>query len=470
MASIVVNGAGAVGLLSAMLLADDGHDVVVLERDPAPPPPSSEAWETWTRRGVNQFHLLHFLLPRFRLEAVQALPRVVQALEQAGALTLNVIAGAPEQMTGGPRPGDEDYTSITARRPVAEAVLADCAERTPRVTIRRGTVVAGVRTGSPCRPGVPHVTGVVTEDGEQIGADLVVDATGRRSPLPTWLETVGARPPLEEREDSGFVYYGRHFRSADGSHPAIIGPLAQPYGSFSVLTLPADNGTWGVGVIASAADGAMRAARQVGTWTATVRSLPLCAHWLDGEAIEDGVQVMAKIEDRYRCYLVEGEPVATGVVALADSWACTNPAMGRGISIGLLHALALRDVLRSSGDDPVASALAYDEATRSAVEPWYRDTVAVDRHRLAEIEAHIQGRSYRSDDPLWHIWRSLNAAAGADPDCFRALLRIIGLLQTADEVLAAPGLLDKALALGADWAEVPDFGPDRAELLSILAA
>ncbi|HTT87217.1 MAG TPA: hypothetical protein VMF60_07610, partial [Acidimicrobiales bacterium] len=428
------------------------------------------AWESWTRRGVNQFHLLHFLLPRFRLEAERALPRVVRALEEAGALTLNVIAGAPEQMTGGPRPGDDDYTSVTARRPVAEAVLAACAQSTPRVTVRRGTVVAGLSTGAAARPGVPHVTGVVTDGGEQLGADLVVDATGRRSPLPTWLEAVGARRPLEELEDSGFVYYGRHFRSADGTHPAIIGPLAQPYGSFSLLTLPADNGTWGVGVIASAADRAVRAARQVETWTSTVRSLPLAAHWLDGEPLEDGVQTMAKIEDRHRRYLVDGEPVATGVVALADSWACTNPAMGRGISIGFLHALALREVLRSSGDDPVSFARAYDEATMSTVEPWYRDTVAVDRHRLAEIEAQIAGEAYRSEDPLWHIWRCLNAAAGADPDCFRALLRIVGLLQTADEVLAAPGLLDKVLELGAGWAELPDLGPDRTELLSILAA
>ena len=46
----------------------------------------------------------------------------------------------------------------------------------------------------------------------------------------------------EELEDVGFVYYGRHFRSADGTTPPIIGPLLQAYGTVSVLTLPADNG------------------------------------------------------------------------------------------------------------------------------------------------------------------------------------------------------------------------------------
>ena len=39
MAEILVLGAGLTGLTTAMLLARDGHDVTVLERDPAEPPP-----------------------------------------------------------------------------------------------------------------------------------------------------------------------------------------------------------------------------------------------------------------------------------------------------------------------------------------------------------------------------------------------------------------------------------------------
>jgi 2-polyprenyl-6-methoxyphenol hydroxylase-like FAD-dependent oxidoreductase len=394
---------------------------------------------------------------------------VVKALEAAGALRLNVVAGAPTELTGGPRPDDETFDLVTARRPVAESVVAACAEATPAVVVRRGVGVSGLTTGSSHR-GVPHVTGVRTDRGEEIGADLVVDTTGRRSPLPAWLADVGAMRPREELEDSGFIYYGLHFRSADGSLPAVIAPFLQNYGSVSVLTLPADNGTWGVAIIASAADTAMRAVRDVAVWMDVVRALPLAAHWVDGEPLEDRVQILARIEDRHRSFVIDGEPVATGVVAVGDSWACTNPSLGRGISLGLMHAVALRQVVRDvSTDDPAALAAAWDEATAATVEPWYRATLSTDRHRLAEVHAHIAGEPYRPADPAWDTAGALQMSAGLDPDCFRALLSIVGVLRTPQEALAEPGLLDKVMALGADWRDVPDLGPNRKELLSVVS-
>jgi flavin-dependent dehydrogenase len=315
------------------------------------------------------------------------------------------------------------------------------------------------------------VTGVRTDEGEEIPADLVVDVTGRRSALANWIEAAGGRRPTEDVEDSGFVYYGRHFRSADGTLPPIIGPLLQNYGSVSVLTLPADNGTWGLALVASAADKAMRAVRDVRVWTAVVQSLPLAAHWLDGEALDDDVAVMAKIEDRHRRFVVGGEPVATGVVALADSWACTNPSLGRGISMGTVHALALRDLLRrTENDDPARLARDFDEATTATVEPWYRATVSLDRHRLADIDAAIKGESYRTDDPGWEVIQSLQFAAGLDPDCFRAFLNEVGMLERAEQAVARPDLHDKVMELGAQRHGVASFGPTRPELLATLTA
>ena len=92
-------------------------------------------------------------------------------------------------------------------------------------------------------------------------------------------------------------------------------------------------------------DEALRATRDVDVWERVVHSYPLVAHWTNGEPLDDNVAVMAKIEDRHRAFVVDGEPVVTGVAALGDAWACTNPSLGHGATIGLLHACTLRDTI-----------------------------------------------------------------------------------------------------------------------------
>ena len=367
MAEIVVVGGGLVGQCSAMLLAADGHSVTVLERDPEPPPRSADvAWNDWSRRGVNQFRMIHYFLPRFRDIVERDLPAVAAALDADGALRFNPLEAVPEQVSGGRRDGDQRHQSLTGRRPMVEAVVERVAATTPGITVHRGVAVRGVLTADARASTAPHVTGVVTDDGTEHRADLVVDAGGRRSAVPAWLDAVGARPVRERRDDCGFVYFARHFRSADGSMPPLFGPPLQAYESVSTLTLPADNGTWGVGLIASARDTPVRRCRDVDTWSEVVRLFPLVAHWIDAEPITD-VAVMAGIEDRQRDFVVDGVPVATGLVPIGDASACTNPSIGRGCTIGLIHAEALRDLVREHDlADALGVALAWDDMTPRA--------------------------------------------------------------------------------------------------------
>src|SRR5258708_39957949 len=91
-------------------------------------------------------------------------------------------------------------------------------------------------------------------------------------------------------------------------------------------------------------------------WTALVAACPFHAHWLDGEPITD-VLSMGGIIDRYRRFVVDGVPVATGIVRVGDSWACTNPSLGRGITTGLMHALGTVEGLRQHLDNPLALTL-----------------------------------------------------------------------------------------------------------------
>ena len=209
MAKIMVLGAGVCGLATAMLLGRDGHEVTMLERDPAPVPESlGDAWEHWARTGVAQFRQPHYLLPRARHILDAELPDVRDALVAGGACRFDTLAAAPPSLGHlERRPGDERFVTLTARRPTLELVVARAAEVERRVEVRRGVGVTGLVTRD--SSGIPHVVGVRTESGEHVHADLVVDATGRRSPMPAWLRDAGAAPLSEETEDSGFVYYTR---------------------------------------------------------------------------------------------------------------------------------------------------------------------------------------------------------------------------------------------------------------------
>jgi 2-polyprenyl-6-methoxyphenol hydroxylase-like FAD-dependent oxidoreductase len=466
---VLVVGGGLHGLCTAMLLARDGCRVTVLERDPATPPEPHLAWESWERRGCSQFRLPHYLLPRFRHLLEIELPDVAAALSAAGATRYDVVAALPTHVSGGRREGDDRYVALTARRPVLEAVVARAAAAEPGVQVRRGCAVRTLLTGRSDLPGVPHVAGVVTGAGEVLRADLVVDAGGRRSALPALLAGIGAGPIAEEREDCGFVYYGRHFRGAGGMPPQR-GPLQQQYDSVSLLTLPADNGTWSVVVTTSSRDRELRTLRDPEHWSAAVSLFPLAAPWIDAEPIT-GVAVMAGIEDRLRRLVVDGRPAATGVFAIGDAWGCTNPSLGRGAAMGLLHAVLLREIVRSgAGAAPGALAMRFADATAALLEPWYRATLFVDRHRLAEIESDRTGVPFAPDDRGWAMAKALAAGASRDPEVLRSLLDIASMLALPADVLARPGTAQRVMAAGAGAPQYPLPGPDRRALLAAAGA
>lgn len=471
MPGIIVCGGSVIGLTTAMFLARDGHEVTVLERDKAAPAPSGTAWDDWPRSGVAQFRQPHVLLPRTRHVLDAELPGLTDDLLAAGCVEFDQLEAIPPSLTGWQRqPEDDRLVMVTGRRPVAESVITAAAERTPGVTVRRGTGVTGLLTGpgngtgtgSPARKGVPHITGVRTAEGEEHHADLVIDATGRQSRLPGWLAAAGAPPLHEETEESGFIYFTRYFTGP--ARPPLRGPVVTALGTISVLTIPGDNGTWSVTLFAASADKALRPLRDPGRFMAVARRCPLQAHWLDGEPIT-GVLVMAGVLDRYRRFMINGYPVATGVHAVGDAWACTNPSAGRGISVGLLHAQQLRDAIRESAGDPLALAHAFDRRTESEVTPYYRGQVATDRARVAEMDALRAGTEPPSPpDPARAGWM---AGIGHDAVLFRGLMDVGSCLSHAQEVMARPGFMERALAYaGTPVKAMP--GPDRAQLLSLV--
>ena len=174
------------------------------------------------------------------------LPGLTDRLVAAGCTWVDYLATLPPTVTDrSARPGDEALRFVTGRRPVFEAVVAAAAQDEPGVTVRRGVRVAGLLSGPSAVAGVPHVTGVRTDTGEELRADLVVDAMGRRTRAVEWIGGLG-RPPQVQAEDKGFVYYTRYFTGPQ--RPRRMGPTVIPLGSVSVLTLDGDNDTWSVTV------------------------------------------------------------------------------------------------------------------------------------------------------------------------------------------------------------------------------
>ena len=97
MSSVIICGGSVVGLATAMMLARDGHEVTVLERDQAPAAPAGQAWDAWPRSGVAQFRQPHVLLARTRHVLDEELPGLTDDLLAAGCVRFDSCPRSPRR-------------------------------------------------------------------------------------------------------------------------------------------------------------------------------------------------------------------------------------------------------------------------------------------------------------------------------------------------------------------------------------
>jgi len=113
-------------------------------------------------------------------------------------------------------------------------------------------------------------------------ADLVVDAMGRRSPVPAWIAALGGTPLPERSSECGIIYYCRYYRVRAGASlpdgPWVPGPRGDlGYGAFS--TFPGDNGTFAAVIAIPPGDQELKALRNAAAYDAAAATMPALHAW-----------------------------------------------------------------------------------------------------------------------------------------------------------------------------------------------
>jgi 2-polyprenyl-6-methoxyphenol hydroxylase-like FAD-dependent oxidoreductase len=452
-----IAGGGVAGLAAALAVARAGHTAVVVERDAVPAQDEPHDAFDVRRDGIPHFHQPHAFLPRGRRVLRELAPDVLRALRAAGAEEQDLAL----KLRGPPEPGDEDLVYLWARRPLIEWALRRAACSEPGVELRAGATVAGI-----VQDDAGRAAGVRIDGGEELRADVVVDALGRYRAPPGW-PRADAQPL-----DCGAIYYCRYFRLVDGA-AHLEGPwLLNPRGDLGYMgfnTFRGDNRTFAVIMLVPSHDRELRILRDEAPWMAAcaaMRPLDVMTSAQVATPLTD-VMPMGGLSNVLRT----DDPGVRGMVPVGDALCHTNPSYAFGLSFALAHAQALQRaaVAGDGADDVVASY--FDDVTPEARERYdfavQTDAARARAWRGEPLEIGRRDGCY----PLFSFGPAL-AAAPHDDLVLRRTVGRIGLLdRTArfDDDAELHGRIERIFAELTAQPPAP-AGPPRDELLALVSA
>lgn len=436
----VVIGASVAGLLAARALADCFERVTVLERETLPAGPEP-------RKGVPQGHHIHLLL-RSGADAIETLyPGFFRELAEQGGVSVDF--STPE--------GAWFQHGVWKRRPL-EHLVVHCQTRPflEQHLRTRLAHVSNVKIIEQCRavrlelnPDRSRVTGVFTKSSgegapseaeELIKTDLLVDASGRNSPTPKWLESEGFAQPEETAVAVRIGYASRFYEAPVRDRKALAVYARAPVSTKSGVVFPVEGNRWIVTLMGCLGDyppiddeGFLAFARQlddsaVYDWLQTAKPL--------GPAVP--YRYPSQVRRRYQGLTRFPE----GLLLSGDALCSFNPIYGQGMSVCALEALALRDCLRkeAAGGGPLWKAF-FNSAARITEGPWSIATGADFLHPRVEGQ-RPPGAALRN----WYLDRVLKAT-GRDPRVSTCFFEIIHLLRKPS-ALFRPDLLVRVLFAG----------------------
>lgn len=428
----VVIGASMGGLLAARVLAYHFEQVTLLERDSFP-----AAGEN--RKGVPQGKHAHAVLAQGLTIMEGYFPGLIDRLVSLGADYGDVSEKARWFHEGGRhQPTVSGVNAINVSRPLLEAEVRARVLALPNVQAVEGCDVLGLLAS----PDKARVTGVriirrlAGSAEESLTADLVVDASGRGSRSPVWLEGLGYERPFEEEVKVGLTYtscqYRRKPEHIPGVNALVMG--SSPENSRVGVLLSMEGNRWILTVAGYL--GAQATPDHAGLleYTRGLNDPAIYQVIKDAEPLTK--PAIHKIPSNLRRRYDRLTRFPQGYLVIGDALASFNPVYAQGMSVAALEAAAL-DACLGQGEARLAERF-FRQASKIIDIPW--STAVGNDLRFPEVEGPRNGMVRFIN---WYISK-LHHAAQHDAVVSVAFLKVVNLVEPPPSVMK-PGIMWRVL-------------------------
>ena len=419
----VVLGASMAGLLAARVLADAYGQVTVIDRDQLP-----EA--STHRRGVPHGRHAHALLARGQQALEELFPGLTAELIAQGVPTGDLLANGRWYVSGHRlRPAPIGLVTLSASRPLLEGYVRARVRALPNLRFLDSHDIVGLAA----TPDGRRVTGVRVLRGadgsaeELLGADLVVDATGRGSRTPIWLQALGYARPETEQVRVGLGYATRTYRlppvALDGDLAVLDAPTPEHPRGGALLLLEGDR--WMVTLAGMLGDHPPTDPDGFLAFARSLRFPDIYQTIRDAEPLDDPVGFRFPASVRHRYERLGRFP--DGLVVMGDAVCSFNPIYGQGMSVAALEALTLRRHLER-GAEPQSRRF-FGDLARVVDVPW---DIAVGGDLAVP---GVQGRRTLKVRLVNAYIARLHGAAEHDASLASVFVRVAGLVAPPQSLL-----------------------------------
>ncbi|MDP8925307.1 MAG: monooxygenase [Chloroflexota bacterium] len=444
----VVLGGSMGGLLAARILVEYYDRVSIVERDPFPPDGAH-------RKGVPQGRHAHGLLARGREVLEELFPGLTDDLIARGALTGDIGAQVRWFNNGGyHRKLDSGLLGLVVSRPLLEARVRARVLAVPAVRAVDACDVAGLTTTGDRRrvTGVRTVRAATGATEEHLPADLVVDASGRGSRAPAWLEALGYPAPAEEHVRIDVSYTTRLYRRRPGDlgGDLAVAIAATPPSQRMGVMLAQEGDRWVVSLGGYLGEHAPPDEPGFLQFARTLPAPEIHEVIRDAEPLSEPAVYKFRSSQRRRYEGLARFP--DGFLVFGDAISSFNPIYGQGMTVATLEALALRTCL-AAGPERLAPRF-FEQAGAIVDIPWSIAVggdlrfpqVAGQRSPMVRFINWYMGKlqvaARHEAEPAWAFLRVANLVA-PPPSVLhpRVALRVLaGNLHTTPEERSRPAI------------------------------